>query len=154
MVIDKGYTALKFDPFGDAYLTMSKKESRLAESLVEAVHDTVGPDVDILIEAHDRFTVGQAIEIGNWLEKYEVTWFETPVYSADTEALVEVGRRIPVRMIAGERMHDLPRVRTVPGHKRHRHHQPGTARRGRCIQISADRWTCPGTSCAGRISQR
>ncbi len=107
VVTDKGYTALKFDPFGDAYLTMSKHESRVAESLVEAVRDTVGPDVDILIEAHDRFTVSQAIEIGNWLEKYEVTWFETPVYSTDTAALVEVAKRVPVRVIAGERMHDL-----------------------------------------------
>ena len=81
---------------------MSKQESRVAESLVEAVRDTVGPDVDILIEAHDRFSVGQAIEIGKWLEKYEVTWLETPVYSTDVEALVEVARRVPVRIIAGE----------------------------------------------------
>ena len=107
VVTDKGYTALKFDPFGTAYLTMSKKESREAEALVAAVRDAVGPDVDILIEAHDRFSVGQAIEIGNWLEKYEVTWFETPVYSTDVDALVEVARRVPVRVIAGERMHDL-----------------------------------------------
>lgn len=106
-VASKGYTALKFDPFGDAYLTMSKQESRLAESLVEAVRDTVGPDVDILIEAHDRFTVGQAIEVGKWLEKYDVTWFETPVLSTDVDALAEVARRVPVRVIAGERMHDL-----------------------------------------------
>ena len=107
VVTGKGYTALKFDPFGTAYLTMSKKESKEAEALVAAVRDAVGPDVDILIEAHDRFSVGQAIEIGNWLAKYEVTWFETPVYSTDVGALVEVARRVPVRVIAGERMHDL-----------------------------------------------
>ncbi|MDA0232107.1 MAG: mandelate racemase/muconate lactonizing enzyme family protein, partial [Chloroflexi bacterium] len=107
VVTGKGYTALKFDPFGTAYLTMSKRESREAEALVAAVRESVGPDVDILIEAHDRFSVGQAIEIGNWLAKYEVTWFETPVYSTDIDALVEVARRVPVRVIAGERMHDL-----------------------------------------------
>ena len=61
VVTGRGYTALKFDPFGDAYLTMSKRESREAEALVEAVRDAVGPDVDILIEAHDRFSVSQAI---------------------------------------------------------------------------------------------
>lgn len=106
-VVAKGYTALKFDPFGDAHMQLSRKETQLAKALVGAVRDAVGPDVDILIEAHDRFSTYAAIEIGNWLKDYEVTWFETPVLSTDISALVEVARRIPVRLIAGERMHAI-----------------------------------------------
>ena len=106
-VVASGYTALKFDPFGTAYMTMSRKESREAEALVAAVREAVGGEVDIMIEAHDRFSTGAAIEIGNWLAKYEVTWFETPVLSNDVPALIEVARRVPVRVIAGERMHEL-----------------------------------------------
>ncbi len=106
-VVAKGYTALKFDPFGDAHMQLSRKETREAKALVGAVRDAVGEDVDILIEAHDRFSTYAAIEIGNWLKDYEVTWFETPVLSTDVGALVEVARRVPVRVIAGERMHAL-----------------------------------------------
>lgn len=106
-VVAKGYTALKFDPFGDAHMQLSRKETREAKALVGAVRDAVGDDVDILIEAHDRFSTYAAIEIGNWLKDYEVTWFETPVLSTDVSALVEVARRVPVRVIAGERMHAL-----------------------------------------------
>ncbi len=106
-VVAKGYTALKFDPFGDAHMQLSRKETREAKALIGAVRDAVGDDVDILIEAHDRFSTYAAIEIGNWLEDYDVTWFETPVLSTDVSALVEVARRIPVRMIAGERMHAI-----------------------------------------------
>jgi len=106
-VVAKGYTALKFDPFGDAHMQMSRKETAEAKALVGAVRDAVGDDVDILIEAHDRFSTYAAIEIGNWLKDYDVTWFETPVLSTDISALVEVARRIPVRMIAGERMHAI-----------------------------------------------
>jgi galactonate dehydratase len=106
-VVAKGYTALKFDPFGDAHMQMSRKETQEAKALIGAVRDAVGDDVDILIEAHDRFSTFAAIEIGNWLKDYEVTWFETPVLSTDVSALVEVARRIPVRMIAGERMHAI-----------------------------------------------
>ena len=36
-----------------------------------------------------------------------MTWFETPVLSTDISALVEVARRVPVRVIAGERMHAI-----------------------------------------------
>jgi len=106
-VVAKGYTALKFDPFGDAHMQLSRKETREAKALIGAVRDAVGDDVDILIEAHDRFSTYAAIEIGNWLKDYEVTWFETPVLSTDVSALVEVARRVPVRVIAGERMHAI-----------------------------------------------
>ena len=106
-VVAKGYTALKFDPFGDAHMQMSRKETNEAKALIGAVREAVGDDVDILIEAHDRFSTYAAIEIGNWLKDYDVTWFETPVLSTDVSALVEVARRIPVRMIAGERMHAI-----------------------------------------------
>ena len=106
-VVAKGYTALKFDPFGDAHMQMSRKETNESKALIGAVREAVGDDVDILIEAHDRFSTYAAIEIGNWLKDYDVTWFETPVLSTDVSALVEVARRIPVRMIAGERMHAI-----------------------------------------------
>ncbi|MCH7982498.1 MAG: mandelate racemase/muconate lactonizing enzyme family protein [Chloroflexi bacterium] len=106
-VVAKGYTALKFDPFGDAHMQLSRRDTREAKALVGAVRDAVGEDVDILIEAHDRFSTYAAIEIGNWLKDYEVTWFETPVLSTDVSALVEVARRVPVRVIAGERMHAI-----------------------------------------------
>jgi len=106
-VVAKGYTALKFDPFGDAHMQLSRKETAEAKALIGAVREAVGDDVDILIEAHDRFSTYAAIEIGNWLKDYDVTWFETPVLSTDISALVEVARRIPVRMIAGERMHAI-----------------------------------------------
>jgi len=106
-VVAKGYTALKFDPFGDAHMQMSLRETAEAKALIGAVRDAVGDEVDILIEAHDRFNTYAAIEIGNWLKDYDVTWFETPVLSTDISALVEVARRIPVRMIAGERMHAI-----------------------------------------------
>lgn len=108
-VVGKGYTALKFDPFGGAYMKLSWKETRLCQEIVAAVREAVGPDVDVLIEGHDRFSVQAAIEIANWLAEYEPTWFETPVNSNDLEATIAVARASPVRIIAGERWRD-PRL--------------------------------------------
>ncbi len=102
-VVAMGYTALKFDPFGSAYLRLTLEEERLARAMVEAVREAVGNDVDIMIEAHDRFSVSQAIKIAEWLAPVRPLWLEAPVLSTDVEALVSVARRSPVPIAAGER---------------------------------------------------
>jgi galactonate dehydratase len=99
----KGYTALKFDPFGKNYMYMPLEEERLSINIVAAVREAVGDDVDILIEGHDRFSISQAVKIGNLLEKYNPMWFETAVLSSDAAAINEVARRTPVPIISGER---------------------------------------------------
>lgn len=102
-VVAMGYTALKFDPFGDAYRFISREELRLSLAIIGAVRTAVGDRVDLLIEAHDRFSVSTAIEIGHALAEFNPFWFETPVLSTEIEALAEVARAIPVRVVAGER---------------------------------------------------
>ncbi len=102
-LVEKGYTAMKFDPFGGAYLCMNRQDERTSIAIVEAVRETVGPDIDILIEAHDRFSVPYAVRIGTLLEPYDPMWLETPVHSADIEANLEVARRIRVPVALGER---------------------------------------------------
>jgi galactonate dehydratase len=102
-VVARGYNALKFDPFGDAYKSIDPADLREALALVEAVRGAVGDDVDIMIEAHDRFTVGTAIHIGKELQAFSPYWYEAPVQSTDVAGLVEVARSQPVRVAAGER---------------------------------------------------
>ena len=103
-VVEKGYTALKFDPFGHAYKTMSPWELRESLKLVEAVREAVGDNVDIMIEAHDRFTVPMAVHIGRELARFSPFWLEAPVMSTDLNATIEVARSQPVRIAAGERL--------------------------------------------------
>ena len=104
-VKEMGYTALKFDPFGSAYKYMDAANERLAVESVRAVREAVGGDMDICIEAHDRFSVSQAVRMGRLLEEFRPMWYETPVYSNDIEATIEVARRVPIPVASGERSH-------------------------------------------------
>ncbi|MGD8240653.1 MAG: mandelate racemase/muconate lactonizing enzyme family protein [Armatimonadota bacterium] len=106
-VAGMGYTALKFDPFGSAHRTLSAEEQRLSVSLVAAVREGVGDDVDILVEGHDRFGVSTAISIGKRIAEYRPMWFETPVRSTDIPALVAVARAIDVPVAAGEMLEQI-----------------------------------------------
>lgn len=102
-VVARGYTALKFDPFGNAYRFIDRDELRLSLAIVGAVREAVGESVDLLIEGHDRFSVSTAIEVGRALAECNPFWFETPVMSTETAAMIAVARAVPVRVVGGER---------------------------------------------------
>jgi galactonate dehydratase len=102
-VAAKGYRGLKFDPFGSAGRDPEAREVRQAVDLVAAVRQGVGPDVDVLIDAHGRFSVGAAIDICRKLEPFDLYWMEEPVDAENAGALAAVGRNIKTRLATGER---------------------------------------------------
>jgi len=104
-VVADGYRAMKFDPFGSAHLMMDKPEIDLSIDIIAAVRDTVGPDIELMIEAHCRFTVGLAYEIGRRLEPFGVAWFEEPCPHTRIGDTIEVAKRVPVRVATGESLH-------------------------------------------------
>lgn len=103
----KGYTALKFDPFGGAYKQIGKESEAVAIDIVRAVRDAVGPNVDLLIEFHDRFTVSTAIRVGRKLDEFAPMWFETPVRSHDLAGHIEVARNVETPVVLGEAFNEL-----------------------------------------------
>lgn len=103
----QGYTAMKFDPFGGAYQQISRESEDLSIAIVGAVRAAIGPNVDILVEAHDRFTVGTAIRVGRRLEEFDPFWLETPVRTYDLAGHVEVAKSIRFPVVLGEGFHEL-----------------------------------------------
>ena len=105
-VIEMGYGALKFDPFGqDNFYTISSSEAGLAEARVAAVREAVGPEVDVIIEAHAKFCPTTAIQLGRRLEKYRPFWYEEPVSYEDISELSEVRSRVDIPIATGERLY-------------------------------------------------
>ena len=105
-VLEKGYRALKFDPFGAGYYELSYEEKLKSVELVEAVRDAVGPDVEILVEMHGRFSPYMAIEISAELEKYKPSWVEEPVPPDNIAALAKASEKINLPVATGERLHN------------------------------------------------
>jgi len=104
-VVEKGYTALKFDPFGSAWRTVEPSEFDLAVDIIHAVRDAVGEDVDILIEGHNRFSVHTALRFAEAMAEYYPAWFEAPVPPRRISSMVEVAKRSPVPVACGEDYH-------------------------------------------------
>src|SRR6267378_2900054 len=96
--VAKGYRALKFDPFGAGWYEMERKDRLQCVGLVEAVRAAVGPDVELLIEMHGRFSPATAVRVARDLEPFEPSWVEEPVPADNLKALAKAARhiRIPV----------------------------------------------------------
>jgi galactonate dehydratase len=101
-VAARGYTALKFDPFGDAWRMLPRYEFDLSLDIVGAVREAVGPAVDLMIEGHSRFNPTTAISIAEGLHRFRPAWFEEPVHHSNIHATIEVARRSPVPIATGE----------------------------------------------------
>lgn len=107
-VVAKGYSALKFDPFGAGFYELEPGEKRKVISLVEAVRDAIGPDRQILLEMHGRFSPVQAVEIIKALAPFDLAWAEEPVPPENLAALKMVKdatMHLGIPIATGERMH-------------------------------------------------
>jgi galactonate dehydratase len=107
-VVEKGYRALKLDPFGAGYYELSRDEKIRTIALVEAVRDAVGPDVEILVEMHGRFNPVTAVEMARELAPFKPSWLEEPVPPDNLAALKKASEAIAplgIPVATGERLH-------------------------------------------------
>jgi galactonate dehydratase len=108
-----GYKALKWDPFGAVFRTISAQGLRDSLAVVEAVKSAVGTSAELLIEGHGRFEMAAARRIAKALEDYDVQWFEEPLIpgNLDNYARLRHETRTPISM--GERLYTRWEFREV-----------------------------------------
>ncbi|MCQ2403902.1 MAG: galactonate dehydratase [Lentisphaeria bacterium] len=105
-VRDRKFWGCKWDPFGKSWQQISKKDFATAMECVSRVAETVGKDVQLLIEGHGRFDIPTAVKIGKALEDFDIYWFEEPIPPDDLNGLREVKERVRVSLAAGERLYN------------------------------------------------
>ncbi|MBG82405.1 MAG: mandelate racemase [Chloroflexi bacterium] len=113
-IVDTGQTSIKTDPWfphheeeKNGYLTgkLSAEAENLGAERIAAVRETVGSDIEILIDCHGRFDAPTAIRLAKTLEPYNIFWFEEPVPVESTHALKQVRDNVNVPICVGERIH-------------------------------------------------
>jgi galactonate dehydratase len=112
-VVERGYLALKLDPFGAGHYELTLDEQARAVDLVAAVRDAIGPDRDIMLEMHGRFNPATAILMANKLEKFHLAWIEEPVPPENLPELKRVAERVSIPIAVGERLHTMNEFRPL-----------------------------------------
>lgn len=107
-VVERGYRALKLDPFGAGFYELSRADAHRSVELVETVRDAVGPGTEIFIEMHGRFNPVTAITLTNALAAFHPGWIEEPVPPENLRALQKVAQAVAplgIPVATGERLH-------------------------------------------------
>ncbi|MFJ5100408.1 mandelate racemase/muconate lactonizing enzyme family protein [Streptomyces sp. NPDC088554] len=105
-VMARGYRALKIDPFGTGHFELDRQASNDAVALIEAVRDAIGPDSELMLEMHGRFSPSTAIRLAREMAPYAPAWLEEPVPPENLKALAKVAEKVDLPVATGERIHD------------------------------------------------
>jgi L-alanine-DL-glutamate epimerase-like enolase superfamily enzyme len=69
---------------------------------VRVMREAVGPDVDLMCDINQLWSVNHAIEVGRRLEPYHLYWLEDPVAHDDYAGLARVADALTTPIAAGE----------------------------------------------------
>lgn len=100
----KGFTAVKFDPFGNNYDKIDRNGIDNAEAIVRGLRDEFDFDLDLLIEFHGRYSFEAARKIVERLDPYECLFFEEPLHPELEMRLPELRSLVQTPIALGERI--------------------------------------------------
>ncbi|MGF1617479.1 MAG: mandelate racemase/muconate lactonizing enzyme family protein [Acidimicrobiia bacterium] len=113
LTVDAGHDALKLDPFLEMapFHTMyqdgqiSATGENLGYDIVRAIREAVGPDVEILIDAHGNYNVPTAVRLANRLyDESKIAWFEEPLPPEGIDGMASVRKQVRAPICVGERL--------------------------------------------------
>lgn len=107
-MVEKGYTAVKFDPAGP-YTMRGGHMPALSDistsvAFCKAIREAVGDKADLLFGTHGQFTTAGAIRLGQALEPFSPLWFEEPIPPDAPDEMAKVARAVRIPVATGERL--------------------------------------------------
>ena len=128
--VEKGFRACKMRVGGKDHPRMVAGSA----ARVKEAREAVGPDVEIMLDAHGSTGVTEAIKLARAVEPYDISWYEEPVIYHNFPGMAEVRRATSIPIATGEDLYG-----------RHAFRDLGLAR-------AADIWQ-PDTAMAGGITE-
>ena len=106
--VAEGFTAVKFDPVPENHgdLALDRLIAVVREN-VAVVRETVGSDVDVILEIHRKFTPLVALPVLEALRPFNPLFVEDPIQIDSIQSQAEIAKRLTLPIANGERLHTI-----------------------------------------------
>lgn len=94
--IEKGYDAIKIRILG---------QPKQDEAIIRLVRDVIGDDIDLMVDAYQRYSPSVAIKMGKRYERYDLLFLEEPIAQYNLEALARLRSEVDVPIAVGEHVY-------------------------------------------------
>ncbi|MFY0692476.1 MAG: mandelate racemase/muconate lactonizing enzyme family protein [Paracoccaceae bacterium] len=106
--VERGYTAVKFDPAGPYTIRgghmPAMTDISLSVAFCKAIRAAIGDRADLLFGTHGQFNTAGAIRLGQALEPYSPLWFEEPIPPDNLLEFAAVAEAVRIPVATGERL--------------------------------------------------
>jgi galactonate dehydratase len=115
VAVAEGFDAIKIDPITydengrmnawDNTQRIGATRLKLITRRMEAIREAVGPDVDIILEAHGTPELTAALQIGQAVEHLNLLYYEEAVNSTNVDTMAKVAQNVKIPLSAGEHIY-------------------------------------------------
>ncbi|MEA2597208.1 MAG: galactonate dehydratase [Thermomicrobiales bacterium] len=102
-LVARGFTALKMGPFEATPILAGKRYIDAGVAKVRAVREAVGPDVELMIDAHGRLSPSVAVRAAEALAPFGIMFLEEPCLPEHAPAMVRIAEKSRIPIAVGER---------------------------------------------------
>ncbi len=105
--VAEGFSAFKSMAVPETAPIEGLRPVRYAESVVAAMREAVGPDIDIMVDCHARPSPRMGLLFAKALEPYGLYFFEEPCWPESIEGLAKIQEAVATPIATGERITHL-----------------------------------------------
>jgi L-alanine-DL-glutamate epimerase-like enolase superfamily enzyme len=110
-LVEKGYRQIKTQMAVDG-LTPAQEIER-----IRLIRGAVGPEVNLMVDINQRWSVAEAISIGRRVEDLGLGWLEDPTAHSDYQGLAKIADALSTPICAGEYLYGIePHRQTLTHH--------------------------------------
>jgi D-arabinonate dehydratase len=92
--VEEGFKAVK--------MKLGRRDPREDIERVKAVRAAIGPDIDLMVDANNGWSVNNATRMAKRLERFDVRWLEEPVVAEDYAGYAQVKASTEIPIAGGE----------------------------------------------------